>query len=110
MKILPKHGVAYRPAYIDKSKPNQSSGIVSVGEKNLVLETLLLLLKRLKEISEWGNDFKQQVFTKFCSWCQVTHQIMYVVIYIENVSGTISIRRTRMITRLNYYYVTARLD
>ena len=49
-------------ARLDRSKPNQSVGIVSVGEKILVLETVLLLMNKLTDISERGDDFKKLFF------------------------------------------------
>ena len=47
----------------DRIKANRSSGIVSVGEKILILQNLLSLLNRLKEMSKRGGRFKANIFS-----------------------------------------------
>ena len=46
----------------DRIKPNRSAPLVNVGDNILVFETLLLLFKRLKEMSERDEKFKVNIF------------------------------------------------
>ena len=43
-------------------KPNRSAPLVNVGDNILVFETLLLLFKRLKRMSERDDKFKVSIF------------------------------------------------
>merc|ERR1719357_404252 len=46
----------------DRIKPNRSAPLINVGDNILVMETLLFLFKRLKDMSERDEKFKVNIF------------------------------------------------